>query len=185
MGWETPRERRATPSRAAARRAALTPPPSPTSPPDDTHTQLLDLFLIYALASGGVQVRRAHPTRPASAGAPCASRSSPALTVGASTRPPPPPPSPPPPDTPDTPTHPPVRSLQFLYCLLGGKFPFNAFLASFLGHVSFFALTLALRQQLDPATAASEFPGLAPERAVADYVLANVLVLLAVWNYLG
>ena len=35
-----------------------------------------------------------------------------------------------------------------------------------------------------PATAASEFPGLAPERAVADYVLANVLVLLAVWNYL-
>ena len=46
--------------------------------------------------------------------------------------------------------------------------------------MSFFALTLALRQQLDPATAASEFPGLAPERAVADYVLANVLVLLAV-----
>ena len=74
---------------------------------------------------------------------------------------------------------------QFLYVLVGGKFPFNAFLASFLGHVSFFALTLALRQQLDPATAPEEFPGLAPERAVADYVLANLGVLLAVWNYLG
>lgn len=78
-----------------------------------------------------------------------------------------------------------INAKKLLYCLMGGKFPFNAFLASFLGHVSFFALTLALRQQLDPATCASEFPGLAPERAVADYVLANLVVLLAVWNYLG
>lgn len=85
----------------------------------------------------------------------------------------------------DAPPQPPKKNPQFLYCLLGGKFPFNAFLASFLGHVSFFALTLALRQQLDPATAPSEFPGLSAERAVADYVLANLVVLLAVWNYLG
>jgi hypothetical protein len=31
-----------------------------------------------------------------------------------------------------------------------------------------------------------EFPRpLAPERAVADWILANLVLLLAVWNYLG
>lgn len=134
---------------------------APTHPHTNTQTQLIDVFLVYALASGGIQVRE---------GGLGFLRAGPSCAADAAPHSPPP----------TTPTR-----TQFLYCLLGGKYPFNAFLASFLGHVSFFALTLALRQQLDPSTAADEFPGLAPERAVADYILANLVMFLAVWNYLG
>jgi oligosaccharyltransferase complex subunit epsilon len=37
--------------------------------------------------------------------------------------------------------------------------------------------------QSDPAN--KDFEGLSPERAYADYVLANMVLFLAAWNYIG
>jgi oligosaccharyltransferase complex subunit epsilon len=37
--------------------------------------------------------------------------------------------------------------------------------------------------QVDPTS--KDFEGISPERAFADYCLANLLLFLAVWNYMG
>jgi oligosaccharyltransferase complex subunit epsilon len=37
--------------------------------------------------------------------------------------------------------------------------------------------------QSDPSN--KDFEGLSPERAFADYVLANLVLFLAAWNYIG
>ncbi len=42
---------------------------------------------------------------------------------------------------------------------------------------------VCLRMQVDPAN--KEFAGISPERAFADYVLANLVLHLVVWNYIG
>ncbi|KXZ50653.1 hypothetical protein GPECTOR_15g337 [Gonium pectorale] len=71
----------------------------------------------------------------------------------------------------------------FAYMMLVGTFPFNAFLAGFLSCIGFFALTVCLRMQVDPAN--KDFAGISPERAFADYCLANLVLHLVVWNYMG
>jgi oligosaccharyltransferase complex subunit epsilon len=100
-----------------------------------------------------------------------------------------------------------AAALQFLYMLLVGTFPFNAFLAGFFSSLSFLVLTgasmstaqsvaigpghlltptvvaVCLRLQVDPSS--KEFAHISPERAYADYVLANLVLYLAVWNYIG
>ncbi|GFR46726.1 hypothetical protein Agub_g8349 [Astrephomene gubernaculifera] len=76
-----------------------------------------------------------------------------------------------------------TAGVQFAYMLLVGSFPFNAFLAGFLSCIGFFALTVCLRMQVDPAN--KEFAGTSPERAFADYCLANLVLHLVVWNYMG
>lgn len=76
-----------------------------------------------------------------------------------------------------------TAGIQLAYMLLVGSFPFNAFLAGFLSCIGFFALTVCLRMQVDPAN--KEFAGISPERAFADYVLANLVLHLVVWNYIG
>lgn len=97
--------------------------------------------------------------------------------------------------------------MQFLYMLLVGSFPFNSFLASFIGTLAFFVLTgtlsihglqatavrhaidhvlaaaVCLRMQLNPAN--TEFKHMSSERAFADYALSNALLFLVVWNYIG
>lgn len=45
------------------------------------------------------------------------------------------------------------------------------------------AIAASLRMQSDPAN--KDFEGLSPERAYADYVLANMVLFLAAWNYIG
>lgn len=76
-----------------------------------------------------------------------------------------------------------TAALQFIYMRLVGSFPFNAFLAGFLACIGFFVLTVCLRLQLDKQT--SDFKDLAPERALADYVLCNCALFLGVWNFIG
>mmetsp|Transcript_14745 Transcript_14745/g.36783 ORF Transcript_14745/g.36783 Transcript_14745/m.36783 type:complete len:111 (-) Transcript_14745:266-598(-) len=76
-----------------------------------------------------------------------------------------------------------TAGVQFGYVLLVGSFPFNAFLAGFLCSLGFFALTVCLRLQADPSN--KDFGGISPERAFADYVLANLVLFLVVWNYIG
>ena len=44
-------------------------------------------------------------------------------------------------------------------------------------------ITVCLRMQIDPSN--KDFSGISPERAFADYVLANAVLFLAVWNYMG
>lgn len=46
-----------------------------------------------------------------------------------------------------------------------------------------FTQTVCLRMQNDPTN--KDFTGISPERAFADYVLANAILFLAVWNYMG
>ncbi|GBF88031.1 dolichyl-diphosphooligosaccharide-glycosyltransferase subunit dad1 [Raphidocelis subcapitata] len=76
-----------------------------------------------------------------------------------------------------------TAGVQFLYMLLVGTFPFNSFLAGILCSLAFFSLTVCLRMQIDPSN--KDFSGISPERAFADYVLANAVLFLAVWNYMG
>ena len=44
--------------------------------------------------------------------------------------------------------------------------------------------TVCLRMQVDPSNAV-EFRHVSPERAFADWALANLLLQLVVWNYIG
>lgn len=76
-----------------------------------------------------------------------------------------------------------TAAVQFAYMMLVGSFPFNGFLAGFLSNIGFFALTVCLRMQVDPTN--KDFSGISPERAFADYVLANLVLHLVVWNYIG
>ncbi|WIA16159.1 hypothetical protein OEZ86_007668 [Tetradesmus obliquus] len=76
-----------------------------------------------------------------------------------------------------------TAAAQFAYMMLVGTFPFNSFLAGLLCSLAFFSLTASLRMQSDPAN--KDFEGLSPERAYADYVLANMVLFLAAWNYIG
>eukprot|EP00878_Enallax_costatus_P003690 GHUV01003906.1.p2 GENE.GHUV01003906.1~~GHUV01003906.1.p2 ORF type:complete len:111 (+),score=13.46 GHUV01003906.1:219-551(+) len=76
-----------------------------------------------------------------------------------------------------------TAAVQFAYMMLAGTFPFNSFLAGLLCSLAFFSLTACLRMQSDPSN--KDFEGLSPERAYADYVLANMVLFLAAWNYIG
>lgn len=83
--------------------------------------------------------------------------------------------------------------------MLVGTFPFNSFLAGFFCSLGFFVLTgagpaaglapappptVCLRMQLDPTN--KDFKdSISPERAFADYVLCNLVLFLAVWNFMG
>jgi len=72
--------------------------------------------------------------------------------------------------------------LQFLYCALVGNFPFNSFLSGFISSVALFVLTVSLRLQLlHPA----EFHGISPQRAVADYIICNVILHFVVMTFMG
>jgi oligosaccharyltransferase complex subunit epsilon len=75
---------------------------------------------------------------------------------------------------------------QALYCLLVGSFPFNSFLAGFMCAVGCFVLTVSLRLHLAPlgdddTAMSSRDTG----RAFADYVLCNLILFLAVINFIG
>lgn len=68
--------------------------------------------------------------------------------------------------------------------LLVGSFPFNSFLAGLFCSGGFFVLTASLRMQLTPANKA-EFEGLTLQRAMADYVVAGMLLFFVTWNFMG
>ncbi|MCJ1334742.1 hypothetical protein MMC09_000007 [Bachmanniomyces sp. S44760] len=56
-----------------------------------------------------------------------------------------------------------VGVLQFLYCIVAGNYPFNAFLAGFSATIGQFVLTASLRMQSNPENKA-EFGGMSQER---------------------
>merc|ERR1712157_521203 len=74
--------------------------------------------------------------------------------------------------------------IQFVYCCLVGTFPFNSFLSGFISCVGTFVLGVCLRIQTNPRNR-SEFKGISPERAFADFIFANVILHLVVMNFIG
>merc|ERR1711982_63040 len=74
--------------------------------------------------------------------------------------------------------------VQFVYCCLVGTFPFNAFLSGFISCVGSFILGVCLRLQVNPQNK-SQFEGISPERAFADFVFAHIVLHLVVMNFIG
>ncbi|KAH6659928.1 DAD family-domain-containing protein [Truncatella angustata] len=77
-----------------------------------------------------------------------------------------------------------VGGLQFLYCILAGNYPFNAFLSGFGATVGQFVLTASLRIQTTEANK-PEFPAVSHERAFADYVVGSLILHFFVINFIN
>ncbi|KAJ9164936.1 Dolichyl-diphosphooligosaccharide--protein glycosyltransferase subunit OST2 [Coniochaeta hoffmannii] len=77
-----------------------------------------------------------------------------------------------------------VGALQFLYCVLAGNYPFNAFLAGFGSTVGQFVLTASLRMQTTAANK-SDFPAVSPERAFADYIVCSLILHFFCVNFIN
>ncbi|KAK3310539.1 DAD family protein [Chaetomium strumarium] len=77
-----------------------------------------------------------------------------------------------------------VGALQFLYCILAGNYPFNAFLSGFAATVGQFVLTASLRIQTTEANK-GDFPSVSPERAFADYVVCSLILHFFCVNFIN
>ncbi|KAK8114936.1 Dolichyl-diphosphooligosaccharide--protein glycosyltransferase subunit OST2 [Apiospora kogelbergensis] len=77
-----------------------------------------------------------------------------------------------------------VGGLQFVYCVVAGNYPFNAFLSGFSATVGQFVLTASLRIQTTEANKA-DFPSVSPERAFADYVVGSLILHFFCVNFIN
>jgi len=77
-----------------------------------------------------------------------------------------------------------VGVLQFVYCVIAGNFPFNAFLSGFSATVGQFVLTASLRIQTNPENKA-EFKSVSNERAFADYIFGSLLLHFFCVNFIN
>ncbi|POR36175.1 Dolichyl-diphosphooligosaccharide--protein glycosyltransferase subunit OST2 [Tolypocladium paradoxum] len=77
-----------------------------------------------------------------------------------------------------------VGALQFLYCILAGNYPFNAFLSGFCATVGQFVLTVSLRIQTTE-TNKSDFPAVSPERSFADFVVCSLILHFFCVNFIN
>ncbi|TGZ84339.1 defender against death DAD protein [Ascodesmis nigricans] len=68
-----------------------------------------------------------------------------------------------------------VGVLQFVYCVIAGNYPFNAFLSGFSATVGQFVLTVSLRMQTNLANKGA-FGEVSPERAFADFVFGSLIL---------
>ncbi|KAJ5586916.1 uncharacterized protein N7459_002681 [Penicillium hispanicum] len=99
-----------------------------------------------------------------------------------------------------------VGGLQFLYCVLAGNYPFNAFLSGFSAAVGQFVLTASLRMQTSDAGSGSisskpsskgknarfavddgeeQEPGISHERAFADYIFGSLILHFFCINFIN
>ncbi|KAF2164214.1 hypothetical protein M409DRAFT_31608, partial [Zasmidium cellare ATCC 36951] len=76
-----------------------------------------------------------------------------------------------------------VGLIQFVYCVLAGNYPFNAFLAGFSATVGQFVLTASLRVQTNPENK-SEFEAISHERAFADFVFGSMILHFFCVNFI-
>lgn len=77
-----------------------------------------------------------------------------------------------------------VGALQFVYCVLAGNYPFNAFLSGFSATVGQFVLTISLRIQTTESNK-KDFPSVSPERAFADYVVCSLILHFFCVNFIN
>ncbi|KAJ5860995.1 uncharacterized protein N7529_008305 [Penicillium soppii] len=97
-----------------------------------------------------------------------------------------------------------VGGLQFVYCVLAGNYPFNAFLSGFSAAVGQFVLTASLRMQTsDSGTGFGSKPsskgknarfaddneeqgtGISHERAFADYIFGSLILHFFCINFIN
>merc|ERR1711939_586923 len=77
-----------------------------------------------------------------------------------------------------------VGVLQFVYCVIAGNYPFDAFLSGFSATVGQFVLTASLRIQTNVENKA-EFSEVSPERAFADYVFGSLILHFFCVNFIN
>ncbi|EMC95269.1 hypothetical protein BAUCODRAFT_50729, partial [Baudoinia panamericana UAMH 10762] len=77
-----------------------------------------------------------------------------------------------------------VGGLQFVYCVIAGNYPFNAFLAGFSATVGQFVLTASLRIQTN-ADNENDFKNLSQERAFADFVFGSMILHFFCVNFIN
>lgn len=79
--------------------------------------------------------------------------------------------------------------LQFVYVLLIGNFPFNAFLGGFISCVGQFVLTVSLRLQYGAIETKKESDSdklqVSPERAFGDYIFASLVLHFIVYHFIN
>lgn len=78
-----------------------------------------------------------------------------------------------------------LGALQFVYVLLVGTFPFNAFLAGFISCVGQFVLTVSLRLQYHVPEDTPKAFAITPERAFGDYVIASLILHFIVFHFIN
>lgn len=77
-----------------------------------------------------------------------------------------------------------VGIIQFSFCLLGGSFPFNAFLGGFSATIGQCVLTVGLRLQNSDSNK-DLFNGLLPERAFGEYILASLILHFVIIHFIN
>ena len=77
-----------------------------------------------------------------------------------------------------------VGVLQFVYCVIAGNFPFNAFLSGFSATVGQFVLTVSLRMQTNPENKV-EFESISHERAFADFIFGSMILHFFCVNFIN
>lgn len=75
-----------------------------------------------------------------------------------------------------------VAATLMVFLALVGSFPFNSFLSAMFAALGAGSLALSLRMNL---TMPKEFGGRSPESALSEFVVGNLVLFLAVWNYMG
>lgn len=80
-----------------------------------------------------------------------------------------------------------TAAIQFVYVLLVGTFPFNAFLAGFFSCIGVFVLTVSLRMQVNPQnqTPMNRWQKVNPCRAFGEWLFCNLILHIAVINFIG
>lgn len=76
-----------------------------------------------------------------------------------------------------------IGVLQFIYVLLMGNFPFNAFLGGFISCVGQFVLTVNLRLQYNEKN--HHLFQFSPERSFGDYVFASLILHFIVYHFIN
>ncbi|KAK9454343.1 DAD family-domain-containing protein [Dipodascopsis uninucleata] len=77
-----------------------------------------------------------------------------------------------------------VGVLQFVYCILVGNYPFNAFLSGFAITVGQFVLAASLRIQANTSNS-GEFKSVSPERAFADFIFGSLILHFFAYNFIN
>ncbi|KAL4881246.1 DAD family-domain-containing protein [Aspergillus karnatakaensis] len=93
-----------------------------------------------------------------------------------------------------------VGGVQFVYCVVAGNYPFNAFLSGFCAAVGQFVLTASLRMQTSSSTdtvvgknaakgksvgRGEETGGVSHERAFADYIFGSLILHFFCINFIN
>uniref|UniRef100_A0A7S0V6M7 Dolichyl-diphosphooligosaccharide--protein glycosyltransferase subunit OST2 n=1 Tax=Hemiselmis tepida TaxID=464990 RepID=A0A7S0V6M7_9CRYP len=82
-----------------------------------------------------------------------------------------------------------MAAVQTAFCVVGGGWPFNAYLAGLLSCVGMFVTTASLRIHVNPANKATIIAGggtiPTKGRAFLEWILCSLVLHLAVFNFIG